>query len=513
MPMDKSSDANRAISREVSEPSELGADGLAAADFEPAYKDVERKVNFIARWVSSHPTGFWFFFWGELAERASFYGMKAILTLYLIDQLHFDKADTGTTVSLFIAGCYFLPLVGGWIADNYLGKYWTIVGFSLPYVIGQLMIGIDHGPFPYIAMGLLAMGSGVIKPNISTLMGMTYDQQRPGKEMLRSDAFAFFYLAINIGSALSTLIMPVLRTRHGYLIAFLFPAVLMSVALTIFALGKRFYAVEVIQRTRKTPEERAQQWSVLGRLFGLFLMVTFFWAIFDQHASTWIFFARDHLDLSLFGQHVDPDQVQALNPIFIIIFLPLVQLVWRLLAHWGIRVRPTDKMIGGFALTAGAMAVHAVAAHLAVQSEAKVSLWWQVLAFVVITIAEILISVTGLELAFTAAPKSMKGFVTACWLLTVGFANLFINAAVTRLYPNESSGWHFSTPTGYFSALTVAMILVLIVFYFVARQFNRVMEARIAPDGFNRAPALNVTPSASEAIQQSGTEAQPWKQQ
>jgi POT family proton-dependent oligopeptide transporter len=475
---------------------------VAAAD---AYARISQKSSVIARYFTSHPPGFWFIFWGEFAERASFYGMKAILALYLVDQLGFSKSDTGTIMSLFIAGCYFLPLVGGWIADNYLGKFWTIVGFSLPYVIGQVMIGVHHGPFPYIAMILLAMGSGVIKPNISTLMGMTYDQQRPGQELLRSDAFAIFYLAINLGSAMSTLIMPVLRTNYGYFIAFLFPACLMSVAFVIFALGKRHYAVEVIQRTTKSPEERRQQWGLLGRLFGLFLMVTFFWAIFDQHASTWIFFARETLDLNLFGHRVEPDQIQACNPIFIIVFLPVVQLCWRLLASCGIRLRPTDKMMVGFVLTAGSMAVHALAAYMVDQSGHKVSLWWQVLAYISLTFAEILISVTGLELAFTAAPKSMKGFVTGCWLVTVGFANLFINAAVTRLYPSDSPGWHFATPTGYFSALTIMMVVVMLGFFFVARQFNRATASVAVDDG--SALALNAKPEPSDAIQTGGPDA------
>ncbi|HKI38446.1 MAG TPA: MFS transporter [Gemmataceae bacterium] len=458
-------------------------------DFDASLQPIQEKRGRIARLLKSHPIGFWFFFWGEFAERASFYGMKAILTLYMINELKLNEANAGTTMSVFIAGCYFLPLIGGWIADRYLGKYWTIVGFSLPYVVGQLMIGISHGPFPYIAMALLAMGSGVIKPNISTLMGLTYDQQRPGQDQLRSDAFSMFYGAINIGSAMSTLVMPELRTRYGYFAAFMFPAVLMTLALTLFALGKRFYAVEVIQRTEKTPEERAQQWALLGRLFGLFLLVTFFWAIFDQHATTWIFFAKKYLDLNLFGYEVQPDQVQALNPIFIVAFLPVASVLWRLLARWGLKVRPTDKMVVGFLLTAGAMAVHAVAGYLAVQSGAKVSLAWQVGAFLVITFAEILISVTGLELAFTAAPKAMKGFVTGCWLVTVAAANLFINAYVTRLYPSDSPGWHFPTPAGYFTALTLMMLVVTVAFVFVARQFNRAMAAPAADAGPAQAPA------------------------
>src|SRR5947209_10894407 len=113
--------------------------------------------------LKSHPAGFWFIFWGEFAERASFYGMKAILTLYMIDILGFGKSNASTIMSLFMAGAYFLPLLGGYLADNFFGKYWTIVGFSLPYILGHVIIGYEDRTFLFIALVLLAMGSGTIK--------------------------------------------------------------------------------------------------------------------------------------------------------------------------------------------------------------------------------------------------------------------------------------------------------------------------------------------------------------
>jgi POT family proton-dependent oligopeptide transporter len=446
----------------------------------------EPKSGGILNYFGRHPKGFWFIFWGEFAERCSYYGMRAILGLYMADQLALGEANSATYMSFFIAGCYFLPLLGGYIADNFLGKYWTIVGFSVPYILGHFILGIENTTALVIALSLLAMGSGVIKPNISTLMGLTYDQQRPGQTKLRSDAFAIFYFSINIGAAISQFAMPPIRTSYGYAIAFLFPTVLMVVALGAFAAGKKYYAVEVIERRSTTPEERAAKWAVLGRIMGLFVLVMFFWAIFDQSASTWIFFANNFMDKRLFGVAVDPDAIQGFNAVFIITFLPLVTLGFKYLDAKGVRVRPTDKMVIGFLLTAATMAIMAVAAGLAgtpevrevtlkdgtvttemfARPENQVSVWWQVLAYLVLTIAEILISVTGLELAYTAAPKSMTSFVTACWLLTVGMANLFINAPITRLYTKMP-------PLIYFSMLAGMLLAVTIGFVFVARRFNR----------------------------------------
>src|SRR5437588_395771 len=185
---------------------------------------------------TTHPPAIWFFFWGEFAERSSYYGMRAILTLFLTQALHITATRAGPAYSAFKMSCYFLPLLGGFIADRWLGRYWTIVGFSVPYVLGQFILGIEHNVAMFVALFLLACGSGVIKPNISTLMGQTYDQQRPGQEQLRSAAFQWFYFSINVGALISMLAMPVLRTSFGYAIAFQFPAWLMVLSLGAFAL-------------------------------------------------------------------------------------------------------------------------------------------------------------------------------------------------------------------------------------------------------------------------------------
>lgn len=423
-----------------------------------------QKGSWIARYFSKHPVGFWFIFWGELAERCSYYGMLAILLRYMAEELHLGDATASMGQSYFKAGCYLLCLGGGYVADNYFGKYWTIIGFSLPYILGHVILGIPTIPCLIIALVLLAMGSGVIKPNISTLMGLTYDEKRPGQEKLRSDAFAMFYGAINIGAALSSFAMPEIRDRYGYAKAFLFPAALMVVAFFLFAIGKRFYAVEVIARRRKTPQERHQQWIVLGRIIGLFFVVTFFWSIFDQGSNTWVLFARDHMNLDFYGLHQFPsDQLQSFNPVLIILLLPPVTLLWHALADRGLRMRPTDKMLVGFILTGLTMALMAAAGYLS--DRGKVSIWWEIIGYLFITVAEICISVVGLELAFIAAPKSLKGFVTGCWWVTVFLGNI-LNAQITPLYSKMPPGH-------YFGLLTLMMVPVTVIFFLVGRRFNR----------------------------------------
>ena len=580
---------------------------------------------------TNHPTGFWFFFTGEFAERSSYYGMRAILSLYMIEKLGVAKSDAGTYMSFFMAACYFFPLIGGWIADNFLGKYWTIVLFSAPYVLGQFLVGIEN---PWIVAGsltLLAMGSGVIKPNISTLMGITYDQQRPGQEQLRTSAFNYFYMAINIGAFLSQFTMPLLRVNYGYQVAFIFPAVLMILALILFALGKRFYGKEVIIRTyigsksdvrpdsttvtgipvkylpqtaEEIADDKALKIKTVSGIGALFLTVMFFWAIFDQSASTWIFFADTYMTESFLGFPLTADQVQSFNALFIVLLVPVFVLLFKICSAKGYPIKPTTKMFVGFGLTALSMFIMAFSASLAgpksdqmklttpqgllivplddvkvdnvkanedgspvtiggavkvsssdfkfnpdkkklemkngtitagsvtltvkdgqltgtipdekalieagmleprlksesarkeladklakdppaadkiapitvesvewTEPKTRVPVAWQIFAYFIITIAEILISVTGLELAFVAAPKSMKGFVTALWLAVVGCANLFINAPVTQLYSK-------TTPMNYFAGLGIAMVVVMVVYLPIAKKFNKTMAGK-----------------------------------
>lgn len=565
---------------------------------------------------TGHPIAFRFFFWGEFAERCSYYGMRAILAKYMIEKLGVAEGDAGTFMSLFIAACYFFPLLGGYVADNFLGKYWTIVLFSVPYVVAQFLVGTEDKYIVFGSLVLLAMGSGVIKPNISTLMGLTYDQQRPGQEQLRTSAFSWFYLSINVGAGLSQLAMPFLRDRYGYQVAFMFPAALMALALIIFALGKRHYARETI--TKKvvgdpatpladgktvtgvpvvyqvvTPADkaadRALKLETLSRIGLLFLTVMFFWAIFDQSASTWIFFADAYMDCTLFGVPAPADAIQAFNAWFIVALVPVSVWLFKTLDRKGMGVSATRKMMLGFALTGLSMVIMSVAGFLAgakqdmmklttpegavilpawsggdfstvagaatvgtevpvsatdfafdekkkklnfangkvqlkggaeltivnghivttalpdaqalaaggvaesllktgddlakvkpdpdkatiepvgwVKPNERVTVWWQVLAYLIITCAEILISVTGLELAFVAAPKTMKSFVTGCWLAVVFLANLLINAPITQLY-------QYMTPAAYFAMLAGAMGVVIVVFVPIAAQFNRSM--------------------------------------
>lgn len=444
----------------------------------------------------THPPALWFFFWGEFAERSSYYGMRAILFMYLTSALHFADTDATPIYSYFKMACYFLPLVGGFIADRWLGRYWTIVGFSVPYVAGHFILGLHNEVALFIALALLAGGSGVIKPNISTLMGETYDQKRPGKKLLRSSAFLWFYFSINVGALISQLALPKLRDEWGYALAFQFPAWLMVGSLAVFALGKKHYALEV--KKQHAPVD----WPALGRLFSVFGLIIFFWVAYEHNDTLWVAFTRDYVNLKVIGleKPIAPDQLQFVNALFVLILVPFFNAVFKWLDP-NVRVfTPMRKILAGFLLTAAAAGLmsllgfmvqghtepglvdkidektEAVTQVMGTVCTAKISSLWIVLAYIVLTFGEVLLYGTALELAYTAAPESMKGMVTACFLLTNTLGNL-INTQWSPMYggslidPADKRGPFLP---GEFFGITASMVIVAAVaFFFVGRRFDR----------------------------------------
>lgn len=391
--------------------------------------------------LRQHPTGFWFVFWGELAERASFYGMRTVLALYLVDELRFGEAGAASVMSFFLAAAYLAPLLGGFIADRYLGRFRTIAAFAIPYLAGHVVLGaVPTRVGLGIALLLLALGSGAVKPNTSTLMGMIYEAEK--KTALLGRAFSYFYASINVGAAIASLGLPLARERWGYATALMIPAALMAVAFGLFVFGRRHYPAEPA-REPPTPAQREAARTTLGRLAGLFGLIAVFWFVYDQSSSTWIFFARERANLELWsGVSITPDQIQGANPVFILALTPLFNQLWsRLARRRGAEVPETRKMLGGFWIVTCAMALIALAAWLS--SAGKVSVWWLLGATFVITLGELCISVVGLELAYRRAAPGTKSAVTAAFLVTVFVGNTF-GGLFAGLYGRLPPGAYFT---------------------------------------------------------------------
>lgn len=450
------------------------AEEIEGASAEIVGKKAPRTASALER-LRMHPRGFWFVFWGELAERSSFYGMRTLLAVYLTDVLGYGDASGASIMTFFMASCYVAPLLGGWLADRVLGRYKTILYFSAPYIAGHILLGgVEKRWAMYVSLALLALGSGSIKPNTSTLMGAMYEEQK--KSFLLTEAFSYFYAAINIGSALSTLALPVVKNHWGFGPALMIPAALMAAAFLAFAAGKRHYPQENVRNLPpKTTEQRAAERLTLARIAGIFAMIAVFWFVYDQSASTWIYFAKKHCDLTVVpGFSVSPEQVQGLNPVLIVVLTPIFNWIWE---TWkrkrrGVEVPDTKKMLIGFFIVIGCMAMMAIAGFLGV-GDRKVSIWWLNVATFVITLAELCISVVGLEFAFKVAAPGTKSVVTAAFLFTV-FVGDFFGGIFDGFYDNALS------PGSFFAIQALIMIVTAFLFWTIARRFER--QTAVAPN-------------------------------
>jgi len=203
--------------------------------------------------------------------------------------------------------------------------------------------------------------------------------------------------------------------------------------------------------------------TVLVRLSGLFLLIVFFWSIFDQSYSTWTLFARDYLILDTFFGRIPPDAIQGINPILIVIMTPFFAWLWRKTDRGEERrLSSPKKMLIGFVLVILCMGLMTVAGFIAVGS--KISILWEVVAYILITMAELCISVIGLQLAFEEAPDHMKSLITGVFLFTV-FIGDILAGWFARIYTEIAPG-------NYFGLMTIMIIVVTIAFYFVGRRFE-----------------------------------------
>src|SRR5436190_6268400 len=183
-----------------------------------------------------HPPGLYVLFFTELWERYSFYSMMAILSLYMNESLHFDVAHVGQVYGMYQAGVYLMPVVGGLIADRWFGFIPSIIVGGALMMLGHLVLGVEALPFFYAGLILLASGSGLLKPNVSTLVGNLY-RDRP---QLRDQGFNIYYMGVNIGAFISPLSVSWLRTHYGWSVAFMSAAVAMLFSLITFVVYKRY---------------------------------------------------------------------------------------------------------------------------------------------------------------------------------------------------------------------------------------------------------------------------------
>jgi POT family proton-dependent oligopeptide transporter len=389
-----------------------------------------------------HPKGLTILFATEMWERFSYYGMRALLVLYMTKYLFQpERADTvigfaalrdalqsvfgpldiqplASLVYGFYTGfVYLTPVLGGLLADRVLGQRRTVVIGAVLMAIGHFLMAFE--PLFLFALTFLILGNGAFKPNISTQVGALY---APG-DPRRDRAFSIFYVGINLGALLAPLISGTLGEEVGWHYGFTAAGVGMTLGLAIYLYASRTLPPDTLTRRTAAGETQRfgrEEWRAVFALLVLSLPVTLFWATYEQMGNTIALWADDYTDrtinLVFWSGRIPTTWFQSFNPFMICAFTPFIVALWAWQARRGAEPSTVAKMAHGCFYNAAAYMILFAAALYAGPS--KASWLWLFGYFVVITIGELYLSPTALSLVSKVAPAHCLSMMMGVWLAT-----------------------------------------------------------------------------------------------
>jgi POT family proton-dependent oligopeptide transporter len=422
---------------------------IAAGEAPPPHPAPQAGEGEKAADLFGHPRGLSYLFATEMWERFSYYGMKALLVLYMVKHL-LDPQRAETVYGLagfksllesmfgpldiqpfssqiygFYTGLVYLtPIFGGLLADRVLGQRRTVILGASLMAIGHFLMAFE--PLFLLALTVLILGNGAFKPNISTQVGSLY---APG-DPRRDRAFSIFYVGINLGAFLAPLICGTLGEELGWHYGFAAAGVGMTLGLAIYLYAAPMLPPDMLAQRRAqgdTAPLTREQWRALAALLLLALPVTFFWATYEQQGNTIALWADGHtdrtIDLGFWQGEIRTTWFQAVNPFLIFAFTPLVLALWRRQAARRREPSTILKMAFGCFGNAAAYLILFVAALAA--GDGKASWLWLMAYFVVLTAGELYISPTSLSLVTKVAPARVVSMMMGMWLAT-SFTGNFI---------------------------------------------------------------------------------------
>ncbi len=439
---------------------------------------------------TGHPTGLYVLFFTEMWERFSYYGMRAILLLFLIDNVRggmgLNETEGAAIYGIYTASVYLLSLPGGWIADNILGQRKSIWYGGLVIMVGHIVLAVPAGTgLFYTGLCVVALGTGLLKPNISTIVGELY----PEGGARRDAAFSIFYMGINLGSFLGITIVGYLGQKVGWHYGFGAAAIGMGLGMITFrALGQRYLGqygnvpvkaettqadgrvsggnkpmiafligitailtglqlTGVIDMTTAQGLAKAMgtiislvaisyfAYILLGGglttvekkrvvvLFVFFLAAALFWAGNEQQGSSLQIFADRYTDLNFFGWEMPSSWFQNFNPAFILIFSPVLASLWIFLANRKLNFSVPAKLATGLILLGLAYVIMVFAAKLALTG-VRTSALYLSFTYLFFTLGELFLSPVGLSSFTKLAPKRFASQLMGIWFVGTSLGNL-----------------------------------------------------------------------------------------
>ncbi|HXJ02501.1 MAG TPA: peptide MFS transporter [Micropepsaceae bacterium] len=401
------------------------------------------------RTLLGHPLGLTVLFGTEMWERFSYYGMRAILILYLTNFLllqpvaanvlghnaikalfesftgplnvqQFSSMIYGT----YTAFVYLTPFFGGIIADRWLGQRYTVVIGAITMAVAEFTLMVPQ--LCFLGLFLLIIGNGFFKPNISTQVGSLY----PPNDSRIDRAYSIFYVGINVGAFFSPLVAGTLGEEVGYKWGFCAAGIGMIIGLVIYLFGLRTLPPDRVARLKAHTEAKkamtAQDWKAVFALILLCIPTTFFWATYEQQGNTIALWAQDFTDRRLVPGIVDwqipVTWFQAFNPFLIVTLTPLIVTLWAYQSKKGTEPSTVTKMAVGLFLLAASYVIMAGAAYASPDGHAS---WlWLLAFFVAITLGELYLSPIGLALVARVAPAQILSMMMGLWLMTSFTGNL-----------------------------------------------------------------------------------------
>jgi proton-dependent oligopeptide transporter, POT family len=434
--------------------------------------------------IWGHPPGLVVLFLTEMWERFSFYSMLAMFTLYLQNKeegFAWTKADATSLYSSYMMFVYASPLIGGWIADRALGFRNSVLIGGLFFMAGHLLLSFRSLEAVYAALTCLVIGNGFFKPNVSAMVGNLYPEGGPLKER----AYNIFYMGINVGACLAPIVMHFTKQAFGFHVAFAVAAG--GMVISVLTLWSFRHLVEDPARAKPAPASEAIQpagggiqagttppvgidavpdWMRVGALIVVYCVVVVFWMVFHQNGSTLTYWAEENTNWE--GTGIDGSGILA-NSInggwVIILTFPLIWF-WGLLNSWKMEPSTPAKMAIGMFLTAASFFLLYYAALLG-EAEAtdtkrhvfKVSVWWLIASYGVVTLGELMLSPMGLALVSKVSPKRLLGLMFGGWFVATAIGNKLTAIGVYWEYWLHSS--FFALMGGLALGMTVVLLLLL----------------------------------------------------
>ncbi|WP_136480074.1 peptide MFS transporter [Cognatitamlana onchidii] len=381
-----------------------------------------------------HPVGLYVLFFTEMWERFSYYGMRAILVLYLVAETQSQNAglgwSNGEALSLYgtyTMLVYVMSIPGGWIADKFLGQKKSVLYGGILLVLGHSILAIEEMWAFYSGLGLIIAGVGMLKPNISTMVGGLYKQG----DIRRDKGFTIFYIGINVGAFLSSLIVGYVGEVHGWHYGFGLAGIGMALGLIQYVIGQKHLAhVGNFLGTSDNQEDKEAMDKPLTKiekdrvivLFISFLLVIVFWGAFEQAGGLMNIYAMENTNRMLMGWEVPASWFQSLNAMFIIFLGTSVALFWANRKLKGKVSTSLFKMIVGLIIM-GTGFFFMSAASSQFESTGASAMYWLVLAYLFHTVGELCISPVALSYITKLAPVKYASLMMGVYFAMTGFGN------------------------------------------------------------------------------------------